>query len=250
MASTRQLVAGPPPQSVEPARSSRARVQTAQVLALIALLTAAIGALGPAEPVRSTYAWPPPAMPTGAPSQAWYTPLLLMRHRPDAIAASLPCSRPPALPRAELPLSVLATARSPERIGGLAVRIRRQQLEVAVGESVLARAPLGGGGRDCTYRLRMADGRWSLAGGPDQRSFGGSLAAMPVVSGLFTAIDLGADAALSVEVTTAVHTSDTLLRQSIAWTLASLCALAALGLVAFDRFPRPGPGARRALTNA
>lgn len=224
----------------------------AQALALIALIAAAVGALGPADPVRSTYAWPPPTLPAGTPSTAWYSPLLLIRHRPELVAASIPCSLPRALPRAERPLTVLATARLPSRVGGLEITGQAGRLVVSVGETILARVgrPAGGGqGGACAYSLRLAGGRWSLDG-PGNRSLGGSLAAMPVVSGLFSGLDLRGATAPTVEVTTAVHGSRTLLRQSVAWMLACICALAALALVAFDRRPRPRLAARAVLRGA
>jgi hypothetical protein len=147
---------------------------------------------------------------------------------------------------------VLATARFPERAGGLAVTAQGRQLAVSVGETILARVGrlADGEGEACTYRLRFAGERWSLDGGPGDRSLGGTLAAMPVVSGLFSGLDLRGETPPAVEVTTAVYGSQTLLRQRLAWTLASMCALAALALVAFARLRKPWPIARDALRAA
>src|SRR3970040_222548 len=73
------------------------RTRLAQALAFVALVAAFIGALGPADRVRTTYSWPPDELPSGSPSRLWYTPLLLIRRTPEAISARIPCSLPPPL---------------------------------------------------------------------------------------------------------------------------------------------------------
>jgi hypothetical protein len=231
-----------------PPRVSTKRVQIAQLLAFVALVASLVGALGPAEDVRSRYSWPPAALPAGTPSRAWYTPLLLILHRPEALSATVPCALPPPLPDAERPLTVLATARFPERTGGLSLTHERGGLAVRVGGDLLQQVSLparGGGGSECAYRLELGGDRWQLAG-PGEAIRGGTLEAMPVVTGLFSGLDLRAGTPPAVDVTTAVHGSEPLLRQSVAWTLTALCALAALALVAFDRGPRTGRALRRA----
>ncbi|MDQ3671445.1 MAG: hypothetical protein M3364_03270, partial [Actinomycetota bacterium] len=166
---------------------STSRLRLAQALALVALLAALVGALGPADDVRTTYSWPPAALPEGTPASAWYTPLLLIRHRPEAIAATLPCSLPPALVNAARPTTVLATARHPEQRGGLSVTREQDRLLVRVGQEVLTRVDLGAAPAAdgaCAFSLRLAGRRWTLDG-PGVAASGGELGGMPVVSGLF-----------------------------------------------------------------
>jgi len=225
------------------------RVRLAQALALIALVAALVGALGPAERVRTTYSWPPKDLPAGAPSNAWYTPLLLVRHRPEAISARIPCTLAPALPNAGSPVTVLATARHPERSEGLAVTKLGDRLVLAIGGTTLDQARLRPGHAnvgECAYDLRLGAGAWSIEGGPNQVARGGRLETLPKVSGLFSGLDLRSGTAPAIEVTTTVHATRTTLRQTVAWTLAVLGAIIALLLVSVERTPRPWSVTRRA----
>jgi hypothetical protein len=236
--------------------TSSRRSQLAQLLGLVALTAALVGALGPAKEIRTKYSWPPATLPSGTPSRAWYSPLLLIRHRTESLSASVPCSLPPALADAEQPVTVLATSRFPEQNSGLAVARSGSELVVKVGRDVLARADLSDGraGKACAYQLRVQGDRWSLEGGPDGIGVGGRLGAVPVVFGLFSSLDLSQGLSPSVEVTTAVHATESRLRQSLAWTVAVLCISAALLLVALERRPRPWrtvrDSAARAAVNA
>jgi Mycobacterial cell wall arabinan synthesis protein len=155
-------------------------------------------------------------------------------------------------------VTLLATARSPESVGGLAVLQDRGRLVLEIGEQTLAsvRVPAVVTGRDCSYRLRLDGGQWTLEGGPEGTTRSGlvegvpqqfgRIQGMPVVFGLFSALDLRADDSLSVDVTTTVHATTTTLRQTAAWILAVLALVAALLLVALDQRPGP-PNARRLL---
>jgi len=227
---------------------SRRREQVAQVLAFVALVAALVGALGPAEKRRTTYDWPPPTLPSGTPSRTWYTPLLLTHHRAESVSAEVPCEPPPALAEAARPVTILATARFPERNGGLAVIRRSEQLVVRVGAVEVAHAALQAGGADgegCRYRLSLAGGRWTIDGGPDAAVLSGGLPAMPVVTGLFSGLDLGSGNGPSIRVTTAVHASRPRAHQTVAWILAAICVGGALFLVAFERLHRPWGTLRR-----
>ena len=97
------------------------RVRVAEVLAFVGLVAALVGGLGPADAVSTTYSWPPPEVPESTPDRLWYSPLLLARHQPAAINATIPCTLPPALDRSASPVTALATARSPAEWGGLEV---------------------------------------------------------------------------------------------------------------------------------
>jgi hypothetical protein len=217
------------------------RERVALGLALAGLVAAAIGAIGPGDDVRTRYSWPPAELPPGEPTGAWYTPLLLSRHMPESLSVSIPCSLPAALPDARQPPTVLATARHPAAIGGLAVVRVGTALDVRVGDSVLTRIALEAGERseraDCAYRLELRDTRWSLTGGPNGVEDSGELGQMPAVSGLFSALDLRTEPAPSVDVVTQVHRLTTSLAQKTAWTVAVALALAALLLVAIGERP-------------
>ncbi|MEX2612089.1 MAG: hypothetical protein WD380_00800, partial [Gaiellaceae bacterium] len=137
------------------------RVRVALALSSVALVVALVGALGPAERVRTTYSWPPATLPEETPSSNWYTPLLLVRHQPESISARIPCSRGPALPGAAQPTTVLATARYPERTEALAVTVSGNRLVIGVGRRILA---VGNAGRDRHPRVDCS--RAGCDGGP------------------------------------------------------------------------------------
>jgi arabinosyltransferase C len=204
------------------------------VLAAAALVAAAGAAIGPATHLRTTYSWPPRNLPAGEPQRLWYTPLLLARHEPESISARIPCSLPRALSKQPV-VTVLATARNPVRATGLAITRRGGRLVVQVGDHILAAARLGG---TCSYELVVTQGRWALSGGPDSGSRGGDLAAMPIVDGLFTGLDLRSGTSPSVDVTTRVYGSRGTTLQKILWSVAAFAALVALLLVAVPGRPR------------
>jgi hypothetical protein len=222
--------------SREPLASTR-RARIAHVFASVALLAALIGALGPADKVRTTYSWPPRTLPAGKPTRVWYTPLLLIRRVPEAISATLPCSLPPALPAAARPTTILATAHFPEENDGLAVLRTGDQLVVKVGARVLDRVRVADNGA-CAWNLSLGGGRWSLEGGAEHAALEGPLETMPIVNGLFSALDLRSGTPPSIKVRTAIQATRTTPRQALAWTIAAVFAVAALLLVAVERRPR------------
>ena len=70
---------------------------------------------------------------------------------------------------------------------------------------------------------------------------------MPTVNGLFSALDLRSETRPSIAIAVVPQSAHPILRQTIAWALAALCALLALGLVAFEKTPlRPHIGNRLA----
>jgi len=222
------------------------RQRPALVLALVGLVAGVVGAVGPATGVATSYSWPPSSVPSVAPNQAWFTPLLLIRHRPDAIRVTLPCGLAPALPNATAPATALATVRHPRQLDGLWVTRREQQLTVAIGEDILARVPVS----DCPHQFRIDAGGWSLAGASGTLSGVEELDSTPIVTGLFSALDLRAEGRPSIRVTTAVHAVETTVVQRIAWVVAALAIAAALLLVAAPDLPtwsRPTGARMRAL---
>jgi hypothetical protein len=221
----------------------------ALTLAVVAVLFAGLGALLPAEHQRATYSWPPRTLPRAQPNRAWYTPLLLARHQPQSIAARLPCALPRPLPRAELPVVVLSTARDAVSAGGLQVAQVGRELVVSSGGATVTRLALTDrAAAGCAYRLTVSGGRWSVEGGPQGQTEGGSVE-MPIVSGLFSGLDLRQGSAPSIAVTTTTYGSRSTIAQTVLRALAALAALAALILVAQPRRPRPTAGfVRRTVT--
>jgi cell wall arabinan synthesis protein len=225
----------------DPARPSARRSRVAAVLGVVALVAAAFSAIGPAERIRTTYAWPPPDLPAGAPSRTWYAPLLLTAQRPSSIGADVPCATGAPLQPPVEPTTVLSTARFPERGHGFSVSQARGVLTFRVGGDILARLratqPSGGASR-CSYRVRLEDGAWSISGGTDELDLGGQLEDMPVVTGLFSELDLRHGPRPSISVTTEVHATKATVHQTIGWLVAAAAGLTALLLVAFDRESR------------
>jgi arabinosyltransferase C len=232
------------------------RPRIALALALVGLVAAIVGAIGPVKRLHATYSWPPPRLPAGSPDRLWYAPLLLQRWRPEELTARLPCASSPALRSAGNPVTVLATVRHPDQIDGLVVTQRAHQLSVRIGETVLAQVPLDrpGTGKDCAYTLDVAHGRFTIAGGQRHLQRSGAVASMPIVNGLLSGLDLRAGGPLSVRVRTQSFATQTVFRQTLAWTLAAFSIVLALLLVAVERRPRPWLTTRRlvraALRNA
>jgi hypothetical protein len=221
---------GPPPRS--------ARVALA--LAAVAVLAALVGAAGPARDVRTTYTWPPATLAGEAPEAVWYTPLLLVRERAESLVARIPCAPALALPGAEEPHTVLATARNPGARGAFEVVLEGSEGVVRANGQELARVPLGEGGAGCVHTVRLGDGGWMVEDGRRSVVAEGGLESMPYVSGVFSELDLQAGPAPAIELTTAVHATHPVARQVVAWIVAALCAIAALLLVAFRRRPVAG----------
>ena len=217
------------------------RPRLALGLAVSALVAAMVGALGPTSTARTTYSWPPSELPAGTPSSLWYTPLLLMRHRPEAIRAEVPCALPDALPSAARPVTVLATTRFPARNDGLAVTHRADRLVLAVGDQILEHVPLSERtdvGDTCSYKIELGDGRWSIGRESGKVVRDGDLETLPFVTGLFSALDLRSGTPPSIEVTTAVHDARPTSRQKAAWIFAVLALAVALLLVGITSRPR------------
>ena len=101
---------------------------------------------------------------------SWFTPLVLMRHRPMAITARLPCSPPRPLPRAHDPIRVLSTTRAGDGQSGLSVSSNGSSLTIRANGNVLTSARLAESGdrSDCAYELRVTADDWSLTGGARQ----------------------------------------------------------------------------------
>ena len=217
----RERSTGDAPEGEPETASPPARVRVAQALAFVALLAAAIGALGPAERVRTTYSWPPSTLPAKTPESA-LVHAAAAQHAPARVDLGHDPMRPPrCAPGAREPF-VLATARSPGRVEALSVSRLPAQLEVRLGGRLLDRLGPGRAARRARLRLpapRLERG-WSVAGGPDdverqrpaRRGADGDrvlLRPRPPLGG-----------APSIEVTTVPHATRTTTLQAVAWTLA------------------------------
>ena len=222
-----------PARSAAPSR----RVRIAEWLAFGSLVAAFIGAIGPADEVRTTYTWPPRVLPNGQPTQDWYTPLLVATRAPEAVTAIVPCGSARAAAAPQSPVTLLATSRVPRSTGGLALTDAGRELVVTIGDKLVTRASLAPTRLDlsaCAYRLTIEDDAWTLDGGPTRRTRTGDLPRMPVVNGLFSEADLRDATRPSIAVTTRVHDTRATAIQAAAWTVAALTALLALFVVASD----------------
>ena len=132
-------------------------LRVAQVLAFVALLAALIGAMGPAERVRTSYSWPPETLPAEQPERLWYAPLLLVTHRPEGLSVRVPCALPPALPGAGARATVLATARDPNQEANV-LRVTLRNI-VLPGAAVAVTAPVPYEARNLVPLLKGGGGR-------------------------------------------------------------------------------------------
>lgn len=217
----------------EPIRSKTNAPAVLLGLAAAALLLAALGALGPAERAAATYSWPPSALPSETPDRLWYTPLVLTRHEAASVSATVPCTPASRLPVAAAPTTVLATAREPRRAGALSIVRTGDRLRFMSGDAVLETAPIpdASPGEQCSFHLEVEGNDWALQvpHGPTER---GNLDREPVVTGIFSELDLRAGPRPAIEVTTKPYDVRPTAWQSFAWTASALLALAALLLVA------------------
>ena len=249
IAPTERPIPGTPDDPVHPRVTRRLRV--AEWMAFVGLIAAFLAAIGPAERVRTTYSWPPATLPEESPRRLWYTPLLLASQVPESIVANLPCTAALALRELTTPTALLSTTRFPDRTGGLLVTSTKDELTISVGARELARlkstAAEQPGATECGYRLTVADGGWSIGGGPDNLALSGRLKALPVVTGLFSGVDVRSRPSPSVAITTKPHMTRSTSRQTIGWVVAASAILASMLLIAFRRPPRRSRLAARAL---
>jgi hypothetical protein len=210
-------------------------VRIAEWLAFAALVAAFVAAIGPANEVRSTYTWPPEALPNRASKEGWYTPLLLATRVPESLTVTTPCGPSQPLASSQATPTVVATARVPRSAGALAVAVEGRWLDVWMGARRLVRAQLASTDvplSECAFRLTMSDETWTLAGGPAQRTVSGKQPRMPTVNGLFSSVDLRKQPRPSIAVTTRFHDTAATTRQTILWLAAVLGALISLVLIA------------------
>ena len=239
----------PPPPSDEPGESvSRTTGARPPLLALcaatLALLAAIVVAAGPARGESAEYSWPPPTLPAERPERGFYTPLPLLNRVPSSIELTLSCGLAPAL-RDSRRMIVLATARRTETAGALRVVRVGDALRISVDASS-AELPWPA---SCPLRVEVADGELRLPGRA-VRLRTGTLENMPIVTGLFTGLDLRFGEPPHVVVRTRDYATSWTARQLVAGALAVALAFAALILLARPRRRRLLGSVRRGIRSA
>jgi hypothetical protein len=222
---------------VAPDRRALLLALSAAVLALVASVVAAVG---PARGESAEYTWPPATLPAGTPSEGWYAPLPLLNRVPASVDVRMPCTLSPALP-SDGPITVLATARRPETADALRIVLDGDSLRIRVGEQEAARMPWPG---SCPLGVEISGGMLHLPG-RDVALRTETLEDMPIVTGLFTGLDLPAGEPPRVVIRTRVYATTQTAKQVVATALAvALGLLATLLLLQRDR-RLPSFGLRR-----
>lgn len=219
-------------------KEPRDRGLLALALAGLAAALAVVGAVGPAERERATYAWPPRTLPASEPRDLWFSPLLLTARSPARLDVRVPCRGRRVLSGASDPLMLVATTREPES-GGLFVTASEDGLTFSVGSAAIASVTPAAGPEDepCAVRIVVDGGRWRLSG-PGVAEDGDLGGVRPVVFGLFTELDLRRGPRPEVALTTEPVVVRPMLVQRIAWILAAGLAILALALAARVRLSR------------
>ncbi len=214
--------------AASPTTSTRAPL-LALCAATLALLAAIVVAAGPARGESAGYSWPPATLPADRPERGFYAPLPLLNRVPSSIEVQLPCGLAPPL-RDVRPATVLATARRAETAGGLRIVQLDDALRISVAsESVELPWPAS-----CPLRVEVADGELRLPGRAVSLRTG-TLEDMPIVTGLFTGLDLRVGEPPEVVVRTRDYATSWTARQLVAGALAVVLACTALILLARPR---------------
>ena len=203
------------------------RVLVAAGAGALALVASIVAAVGPARGEHAEYVWPPATLSAQTPSEGWYAPLPLLNRVPSSIEVRLPCGLSPPLHGGGRVL-VLATARRPRVAEALQIVLDESALHIGVGKSAIARLPWPG---SCPVRVEVADGEVRL---PNRavRLLTGTPGDMPIVTGLFTNLDLRSGAPPRAVVRTRAYATSWTVRQFVAAGLAGVLACITLFLLA------------------
>ncbi len=216
---------------------------SASVLALVASVVAAVG---PADAESDTYSWPPQISSVPAPDRGYYAPLPLLNRVPRSIDVLVPCDLARPLKQSEAQ-TVLATARRPELTEGLRITQARDALRIGVGGRRVTSVPWP---ESCPLRLAVRDGELRLADRTIELRTG-ALDDMPIVTGLFTDLDVRAGEPPRVLIRTRTYATSQTWQQTIAAVLAVALVLAALGFLArSDRRPQVPRSLRHGIRSA
>jgi len=226
--------------------ASEPRILIALGVSALAVLAAAVAAVGPAHEESAEYAWPPAISPVQAPRDGWYAPLPLLNGVPASIDVRLPCHLSPPL-RADGSATVLATARRPRAAEALWIVQEATTLRIQVGVSEIAAVPWPA---SCPLRVEVADGEIRL---PTEVTGlrTGTLDDMPIVTGLFTNLDLRSGEPPRAVVRTRAYATSWSARQFVAASAAAVLAgLVFFLLIGSGRRLRPLGSLRRGLQSA
>ncbi len=209
----------------------------------LAVLAAAVAAVGPAKGESAQYIWPPPVQAAETPSKGWYAPLPLLNRVPSSIGVSLPCGLSRPL-RAGGPVTVLATARHTRATEALQVTQEGSVLRIGVGKSQIGSVPWPA---SCPLDIEVAEGDVRLPG-RTAKLHTGTLDDMPIVTGLFTNLDLRSGKPPKVSVRTRAFRTSWSARQVVAASAAAvLGGLVFLLLIGSGRRLQPLGSLRRGL---
>jgi hypothetical protein len=189
----------------------------------LSLAAAVIAALGPAEKERATYLWPPARLPVEQPRAGWYAPLPLLNRVPARVLVRVPCDLSPPLARTSASATVIATARRPRDVGGLRLELRDASLLVGVGGRVTT-LPWPD---SCPLQVTVERGRL-VAGKRVLRLATSTPGHMPIVTGIFSQLDLRSRRRPEFDLTTRAYATSPTARQFAAILIASLSAFAAI----------------------
>ena len=217
--------------ALPPARPARKRI--ACVLAALAVVASVVAAVGPANDVYAVHSWPGATTPERNSETTVYSkPLLLIRRTPKSVAATVACRTPLQLRRAGRNTLVLATAKFPGRAGGLAIRRSGAELAISVGGRLLDRVrATSSQDSGCAVDVHLVGQEWTVRGGSDSVVRTGRLERMPVVNGIFAALEPGSPRPPTIEIETIAYAADPTARQTVAWITAILLAAIALCLL-------------------
>jgi cell wall arabinan synthesis protein/arabinosyltransferase-like concanavalin domain-containing protein len=211
-------------------RALRSRLGLALALVAGAVLLAGLGALGPAQRLTATYAWPPATLPASAkPDRLWYSPLLFTRGTPAELHATIPCNGlAPPLQAQERESLVLATMRHPSTGPGLAIVRKGEQLSFRFGDKTFGTASLSPDAACRSIALDIRGDQWTLRASSQRTENGDFAGQRPGVTGVFSGLDLRAGARPRIVITTDPYGAHASWWQWPAWAAAIALAFAAL----------------------
>ncbi|MGZ4314394.1 MAG: arabinosyltransferase domain-containing protein [Gaiellaceae bacterium] len=192
-------------------------------------------AIGPAHERQATYAWPSQVNPDVRAQSGWYAPLPLANRVPASLDVRVPCGLSPALRPGRA--TVLATARKPDA-QALRITLAEQELRISAGDRTLARIRWPA---SCPLLIRLSRGKLRVHGTVELLQLP-TLGQMPVVTGLFSTLDIRRGSPPRVVVQTRPFRTSFTVLQDLAAAFAMVLAVAALGLVSAIRPRVPSLG--------
>jgi hypothetical protein len=197
--------------------------------AALALVASIVAAVGPAGGKQAEYRWPGEPPPALSPEEGWYAPLPLLNRVPASLEIRLPCDLAPPI-RGDRSVLVLSTTRRTQRDGGLQIALSGGRVRARVGNSEVASAPWPA---SCPLGIDVERGEVRLLD-RQARIRPETPGNMPIVTGLFTGLDLRAGAPPRVTLETRVYATSPSTWQVLAAGSALLLALGALVLLSMS----------------